>query len=105
MIEYSYIAAVLALIGTVATAFLSYRGSHKAAELSATASSLNAQLLGWKSYCDELTSGMTLLRANVTALQLQLVEQEGHTRACKDELWLAQRRIKILEDRLGPVPC
>jgi chromosome segregation ATPase len=108
MLEYSYYAAALALAGTALTAWLSYRASYKAAQINAAAAQVNAsaasldiQLKGWQAYCGELVRGMDALREQYSILQQDSDRHAARARTCETELEGAQRRIAVLERRLG----
>jgi chromosome segregation ATPase len=101
MLEYSYYAAAFTGIATIAAAWLSFRGSWHSARLTSTAASLDAQLKGWKSYCDVLNASITDLHRELDALRVRFVEQERLTRECKDEMWEAKRKLRELESRLN----
>jgi LPS sulfotransferase NodH len=101
MLEYSYYAAALALAGTALTAWLSYRASYKAAQINTTAASLDAQLKGWQAYCEKLVRGMDDLRGQYAVLQKDSDRHAERARTCETELEGANRRIAVLERRLG----
>jgi chromosome segregation ATPase len=101
MLEYSYYAAAFTGIATIAAAWLSFRGSWHSARLTSTAASLDAQLKGWKSYCDVLNTSILELHRELEALRVRFTEQERLTRECKDEMWEAKRKIRELESRLN----
>lgn len=100
MLEYSYYAAAFTGIATIAAAWLSFRGSWHSARLTSTAASLDAQLKGWKSYCDVLNASILELHREQKALQTRFEEQERLTRKCQDEMWEAKREIRELKSRL-----
>jgi chromosome segregation ATPase len=100
MLEYSYYAAAFTGIATIAAAWLSFRGSWHSARLTSTAASLDAQLRGWKNYCDVLNASILELHRELGELRIRFAEQERLTRECKDAMWAAERKIRELESRL-----
>lgn len=104
----SYIAAGIAGLATIFATWLNLRGGFRAAQLAATASSLDAQLRGWQSYCDSLRESINELRKENFDIRKDLRAAEERTyraelqqEQCESNLIEANRRIKVLDDRLS----